>query len=656
MARAQPPAAPDLMATAAPSDGVWLETLDLSRMTQDYGTAHASRSVDSNPLAIGGVSYSHGIGTHAMSEFDVDLKGVATRFLADVGIDDEKKASRGSVAFEVWVDGVRKAQTGVMRGGQPAQHLSVDLTGAKLLRLIVTDGDDGIDSDHGDWGGALVLMAPGATAKLTAITTVPLASEPSMPIAMGPDSPKPAIHGARVVGGTPGRPFLYRIAATGAGPLRFAATNLPVGLTLNAQTGVISGAITRPGQFVATIRVTGPKGAAQRNLVIVGGQHKLALTPPMGWNSWNVWGTSVTADKVRAAANAFETDGLAAHGFTYINIDDAWEGKRADDGAIQTNAKFGDMKSLADYVHAKGLRLGIYSSPGPTTCGGYTGSYQHEVQDAATYASWGIDYLKYDWCSYGNIAGSDHSIAALEKPYMVMRDALDKADRDIVYSLCQYGMGNSWTWASNPPILGNCWRTTGDINDSWSSLAGIGFRQNGHEVDAGPGHWNDPDMLVVGKLGWGDHPHPTKLTGNEQITHLSLWCLLSSPLLIGCDLTQIDPFTHALLTNDEMLDVNQDPLGRPAGRVATVGETEVWSRPLFDGTIAVGLFNRGRAAASVTAQWSDLGLRGKQPIRDLWQRKDLKVPPTGRSPRPFPPTVRSVLKIGKPSAHRFTVP
>ncbi len=261
----QTPAAgamPDLTATTAPTNGVWLETLDLSQITQDFGAAHATRSVDNNPLSINGVAYAHGIGSHAMSEFNIDLKGAATRFLADVGVDDEKKTSRASVTFEVYVDGVRKAQTGVMKGGQPAQHLSVDLTGAKKLSLVITDGDDGIDSDHGDWGGALILMAPGATAKPVAAN---VAMEPTMPIAMDPDSPKPAIHGARIVGGTPGRPFLYRIAATGDAPLTFSASNLPDGLTLNGQTGVISGSLKTAGQYTTTLMVEGPKGKAQRN-------------------------------------------------------------------------------------------------------------------------------------------------------------------------------------------------------------------------------------------------------------------------------------------------------------------------------------------------------------------------------------------------------
>ena len=381
----------------------------------------------------------------------------------------------------------------------------------------------------------------------------------------------------------------------------------------------------------------GPAGSSSATLTIVGGEHQLALTPPMGWNSWNVWGGQVDADKIRAAADAMVKSGLAAHGFQYVNIDDTWEGKRDADGVLHPNAKFQDMKALADYVHAKGLKLGVYSSPGPKTCAGYEGSDGHEEQDAKTYGEWGVDYLKYDWCSCKS--------KDLRAPYALMRGALDKSGRDIVYSLCQYGMGDVWTWGKD--VGGNCWRTTGDINDSWNSMSGIGFGQDGHEKFAGPGHWNDPDMLVVGKVGWG-RPHPTKLTPNEQVTHITLWSLLSAPLLIGCDMTQLDPFTTALLGNDEVLAVDQDALGKPAGRKAKDGMLEVWARPLSDGTVAVGLFNRGGAPAEVTARWADVGVQGEQPVRDLWRQKDL-----GAFTDSFKATVPRhgavLVKVGKPA-------
>jgi len=271
-------------------------------------------------------------------------------------------------------------------------------------------------------------------------------------------------------------------------------------------------------------------------------------------------------------------------------------------------------------VHSLGLKIGLYSGPGPLTCGGCIASYQHEQQDAQSYGEWGFDYLKYDWCSYGEIE-KGNTLAGYMKPYQVMRAALDKVPRDILYSLCQYGMGNVWEWGDQ--VGGNCWRTTGDITDTWTSMAGIGFSQAGHEKYAGPGHFNDPDMLVVGKVGWGPSLHPTRLTPNEQYTHISLWCLLCSPLLIGCDMTQMDDFTMNLLTNDEVLEVSQDPLGRQASRVSKEGTAEVWAKDMEDGSKVVGLFNRSELEAPVKITWQALGISGKQMLRDLWRQKKL---------------------------------
>jgi alpha-galactosidase len=292
------------------------------------------------------------------------------------------------------------------------------------------------------------------------------------------------------------------------------------------------------------------------------------------------------------------------------------------------------MIALTKYVHSKGLKIGIYSSPGPLTCAGFTASYQFEEHDARRYADWGIDYLKYDWCSYGKIAPNP-TLDDFKKPYRIMRAALDNVDRDIVYSLCQYGMGKVWEWGDE--VGGNCWRTTGDIVDTWSSMAGIGFGQVGREAYAKPGNWNDPDMLVVGLVGWGPSLHPSRLTPDEQYTHISLWCLLASPLLIGCDLSRLDDFTRSLLTNDEVLEVNQDPLGNQARRIQNSDGVQVWIKDMEDGSKAVGLFNvgktsndpiemfnwEGKRAAKVTISSAELGLAGPMKIRDLWRQKEL---------------------------------
>jgi alpha-galactosidase len=476
----------------------------------------------------------------------------------------------------------------------------------------VGDAGDGIDFDHADWADAQIAMREGKPEALAA------PREPAMVLTPKP-SPKPRINGARVLGVRPGSPVLFTIPATGERPLTFAADALPAGLQLDRQSGRITGVLGEKGVHVVTLRARNARGSAERSLKIVCGD-TIALTPPLGWNSWNCFGCDVKEANVRAAADAMVASGLQDHGWTYINIDDCWEAGRDANGNILANEKFPDMKALTDYVHSKGLKIGLYSSPGPKTCAGREGSYQHEDQDARRYAEWGFDYLKYDWCSYGNIAPHPNHEQMLQ-PYQVMRAALDKAPRDIVFSLCQYGMGNVWEWGAQ--VGGNCWRTTGDITDTWSSLAGIGFGQAGHEKFAGPGHWNDPDMLVVGYVGWSAKVRPTRLTPNEQYTHISLWCLLCSPLLIGCDMTKLDEFTLNLLTNDEVLAVNQDPLGRQAARVSQTGSLEVWAKDLEDGSKAVGLFNRGEDEAKVTAKWSDLSLSGPQRVRDLWRQQDL---------------------------------
>jgi alpha-galactosidase len=535
-----------------------------------------------------------------------------------------------------------------------------------------------------------------------------------------PADGKPQINGPLVTGSNLGHLFIYRIPATGDAPLTYAVDNLPAGLKLDTATGVITGSLKTPISQAVTIHAKNAKGEATRPFVIVGNAHALALTPPLGWNSWNCWGATVSDARVRAAADGFDQSGLAAHGFQYVNIDDGWEiqaprgGRRggatasasapasapavklrADDGTILVNSKFPDMKALGDYVHSKGLKFGIYSSPGPTTCGGYTASYQHEEQDARTWASWGVDYIKYDWCSYNQVVNqvlpadssprfNGFTMAQLKKPYQVLRQALDKQDRDMVMSLCQYGYGNVWEWGAEDGINGNLWRATGDINDSWTSMRDIGFAQNGHEQYTGPGHWNDTDMLVVGRVGWGNTTHPSRLTQNEQITHISLWSILAAPMLLGCDLTQLDEFTINLMSNDEMLAVNQDPLGKQGWRITSLAADDspvtaatpasapaggrgrggnpmnsapkqVWARPLVDGTYAVGLFNLSDAPAVVTISMKDLaaGLKtsfsGPQPVRDIWQLKNLE-PATDKISAMVPRHGTVFLKVGTPKS------
>jgi len=597
----------------------WIDSMDLSQVEQGWGVAAARKSVGNNAIKIAGTEYQHGVGTHSISNIVIDLHGAATHFSSNVGVDDEANKA-GSVVFVVIADGKEIAKTPVLKKGDAAQLISVDVTGVKQLTLQVGDGGDGNNNDHADWADAQLTLVDGAKVK-PFVVVKPIAAPRYV---AETESQVPQIHGARIIGATPGHAFLFRIPATGKGPFTFGAKNLPKGLSLDTKTGVISGSLESAGKTNVVLTVRGAKGTGSRNFTIVGGEHALALTPPMGWNSWNVWAGAVDQDKVKAAADELISSGLAAHGYMYVNIDDTWEADRDANGKILTNKKFPDMTALSQYIHDKGLRFGIYSSPGPKTCAGFTASYQHEEQDAASYADWGVDYLKYDWCSYGNIAKDDKSIAAFMKPYQVMGTALAKVNRDIVYSLCQYGMGDVWKWGADPTVGGNCWRTTGDIGDNWASVKSIIESQAGHEVYAGPGHWNDPDMLMVGIVGFGN-THPTRLKPNEQLLHISMWGLLSSPLLIGCDMTRLDKFTTDILSNDELIDINQDPLGKPAARVVKDGTKEVWARPLFDGTKAVGLVNIGDDPQKITVKWSDVGANGSNAVRDLWLHKNLGI-------------------------------
>jgi alpha-galactosidase len=415
--------------------------------------------------------------------------------------------------------------------------------------------------------------------------------------------------------------FLYKIPATGAGVLEYAAKELPATLTLDSKTGIIKGIITAEGEYNTTITIKNNIGSTSKILQITAGKG-IALTPPMGWNSWNCWGLSVSQAKVKASAQAMLDKGLVNYGWNFINLDDGWEAKkRGGDGQIMPNEKFPDMQDLGNWLHGNGLKFGIYSSPGTLTCGGYLGSYQHEEQDANTYNGWGIDYLKYDWCSYDYIhGGKDTSLASYQKPYVVMKNALQKSERDVVYSLCQYGMKEVWKWGA--AVGGNLWRTTGDIEDSWESLKGIGFSQTKQQVYGKPSGWNDVDMMIVGNVGWGENLHPTRLTPDEQYTHVSLWCLLNNPLLIGCDMNTLDDFTLNLLTNNEVIDVNQNTFSLPAKPIIKNDKYEVWVKQMGINEYAIGIFNFNETTDNIAIDWKAIGLNETQQVRDIWRQKD----------------------------------
>jgi alpha-galactosidase len=349
-----------------------------------------------------------------------------------------------------------------------------------------------------------------------------------------------------------------------------------------------------------------------------------AQTPPMGWNSWNFFFAKVTDMDIRASADQIVATGMKDAGYVYVNIDDAWQGKRDAEGVLHSNEKFPDMKALADYVHSKGLKIGIYSGPGPKTCAGYEGSLGHEEQDAKLYASWGIDYLKYDLCSFHEAvmekqAPNDKAaqMRLMFVAYDKMAKALKATGRPIVLSLCQYGWDAPWEWA--PALGGNLWRTTGDINPHWDRIYAILSQQEGLEKYAGPGHWNDPDMLEVGN---------GKLSLAENRAHFSMWAMLASPLLAGNDLPNMKPEIKAILTNRDVIAIDQDALGEQGARVYSDGEVEVWTRHLSGGAMAVAVLAAGDSRYSTHPfhlDLSKLGLHGAQQGKDLWSGKTVTL-------------------------------
>lgn len=371
-------------------------------------------------------------------------------------------------------------------------------------------------------------------------------------------------------------------------------------------------------------------------------QPDLAPTPPMGWSTWNHFHHDISDALIRAQADAMVASGMLDAGYVYINIDGGWEGERDAAGVLHPNANFPDMKALGDYIHSKGLKFGIYTGPGPRTCGGAPASYQHEAEDAKMFASWGVDFLKYDLCSFREImaqqsganvqdpansgkAAAYSDIMAQEHPEVVRKaDALMVAayekmhqdllatGRPILFSLCQYGFAKVWEWG--PQVGASMWRTSGDVSNNFASITANGFGEAGLAPFAGPGHWNDPDFLEVGN---------GKLTPDESRTNFSLWALLAAPLIAGNDLTSMTPETKSILLNKEVIAIDQDPLGKQGDRAYQTGPLEVWSKPLSGGNIAVGLFNRTHSPAEITLRLSAVGWRGSAAARDLWAHRDI---------------------------------
>jgi len=613
------------------AETVWLDTLDLSHMSQGWGKPQVNRSIREKPLSIGGRPFQRGVGTHANSTLWLDLGGGSERFQAFAGVDDAA-GGPATVVFRVLADGRKIWDSGLMKPGQAAREINLDVRGVKLLLLQVSSGGDGISYDHANWAEARFLLKPGGPAPRTQ------AAPREDPIVLTPKPGlAPRINGPRVAGCRPGNPFIFRIPTTGQRPMVFTAENLPSTLRLDGSTGILTGEAPPRGEYVVLLRARNTHGEFSRSLKIVSGD-KLALTPPMGWNHWYTHYDRITDRLMREAADVMVASGMADVGYQYVSIDDCWMNAprhkdpmrvgplRDAKGNLIPNKHFPDMKAMTDYIHAKGLKAGIYTSPGPLTCAGFAGTWQHEEQDAAQFAAWGFDFLKYDWCSYGQIAKTNPApeLEKLKQPYRRMGEILKRQPRDIVFNLCQYGMGKVWEWGEE--VGGHCWRTAGDLGFELDRVFEVALANAAHRQWSRPGAWNDPDYIQIGRIGNArgmGEPMECPLSPNEQYAFMSLWCLMAAPLFFSGDMGRLDAFTVNVLCNAEVIEVDQDPLGESAAVIELGEDTFAMVKKLEDGGRALGLFNRGELPALVRVTWQQLGLTSTWEARDLWRQKDL---------------------------------
>jgi len=617
---------------------LWLDDLNIKSFSEGIPAVLGKTNASGDSMLIKGVHYKHGVGVNSTSILAFYLNGNAKDFTALVGVDDK---GNKALSHTFYVIGDRKIlfKSGEMKWGDEPQAARVNLTGVKRLGLLVMVSEEGITKTYSNWADARFEMIDGKLPE-----NIP--NDDERYILTPPVAKSPKINSAKVFGATPGNPVLYTIAATGERPMTFSAQNLPAGLSLDSKTGIITGKVKQRGTYPVVLKAKNQFGEAVENFKIKIGD-TIALTPPIGWNGWNSWARNIDREKVISSANAMVSSGLSQHGWTYINIDDAWQGQRGGKfNAIQPNEKFPKFKEMVDYIHSLGLKTGVYSTPWITSYAGFTGGssniesgffpdsvrdnkrnfryigkYRFEKSDALQMAEWGIDYLKYDW--------------RLEVPSAErMSVALKESGRDILYSISNSApFANVKDWTR----LTNSYRTGPDIRDSFNSLFISAFTLDKWSPYGGPGHWNDPDMMILGNVTTGTQLHPTRLTPDEQYSHVSLFSLLSAPLLIGCPIEQLDPFTLNLLTNDEVITINQDPLGKPARLVLEENGVQIWLKSLEDGSYAVGLFNTadfGKTPASYfrwgdekarpfTFEFSKIGLKGKFKLHDVWRQKDI---------------------------------
>ncbi len=620
---------------------VWLDDLPIQTYSEAMRPVSAKSNYSHDTMRINGVKYNRGVGAQSPCVLAFFINKHAKRFHAEVAMDD---MGNKDIPLSFFVVGDKRVLFEIrdMKMGDAPVPIDIDITGIQRFGLLITDKVGGVNNKktYGNWANAHFEMAddfiPGY---------IPNTDEKYILTPLPKETP--AIHSPKIFGATAGNPFLYTIAATGLKPMQFSAEHLPKGLQVSSQTGIITGKVTERGTYQVIIKAKNKSGQASQKLEIRIGD-TIALTPPIGWNGWNAWEQKIDREKVMASANAMVEKGLRDHGWSYINLDDSWQGVRGGpDTALQPNAKFPDIKGMVDYIHSLGLKAGIYSTPYIASYASYVGgssnfpaggetresfklkkpsgmgAYRFEKNDAKQIAAWGFDFLKYDW---------KIDVISTQR----MSEALKQSGRDIVFSLSNNAPFEKVTdWAS----LSNMYRTGPDIKDSWSSLFATTFTLDKWSPYSGHGHWADADMMIVGDVAIGPILHPTRLTPDEQYSHISIFSLLASPMLIGCPIERLDAFTLNLLTNDEVIAINQDPLGKAARLVAETDNIQTWLKPLEGGAYAVGLFNIANYGKTPQSyfRWGDetkqpfefnfakLGLKGKWRIRDVWRQKDLGI-------------------------------
>lgn len=622
---------------AQKTNQIWLDDLDIPAFSDGIPGVSTKASASGEPIQLGGVKYSRGLGISQIGLMVFQLDGNAIQFSAIVGADDN---ANKATETNIFILGDKKIlfESGPMKVGDVPKKININLTGVKRFGILVKT-EASSQKFYSDIANAQFTMLENKMPQ-------PIANDGERYILTPAVAKTPRINSPKIFGAKPGSPFLFTVVATGEAPISYSVDHLLNGLTIDSKTGIITGVLNKKGTYLVTMKASNNFGAAQKQLTIKIGD-TISLTPPIGWNGWNSWARLIDREKVIASANAMVNMGLSKHGWTYINIDDGWQGYRtANNYALQPNKKFPDFKGMIDEIHSKGLKLGLYSTPWITSYAGfgggssnfedgalpdsiinnkrsfrYTGKYRFEKQDAIQMAQWGVDYLKYDWRI---------ELGSAER----MSEALKKSGRDIIYSLSNSApFSQVKDWAR----ISEAWRTGPDIRDSWLSLYVSAFTLDKWGPYGGPGHWNDPDMMILGNVTTGAKLHPTRLTPNEQYSHVSLFSLLAGPILIGCPIEQLDAFTLNLLSNDEVIEVNQDPLGKSARLVLEEQGVQVWLKQLEDGAYAVGIFNTAdfgktpasyfrwedEQAANYTLDFNKLKLKGLFNVRNVWTQKEV---------------------------------